>query len=80
MADRLINVFRKSKLNDYLESAKKTAGWIKKYEIADEKGKHWKISGTEGKDPDAVESSFLTDTYFTEELQELDIFTYSYMN
>ena len=62
MADRLINVFRKSKLNDYLESAEKTAGWIKKYEIADEKGKHWKISGTEGKDPDAVESSFLTDT------------------
>lgn len=30
MADRLINVFRKSKLNDYLESAEKTAGWIKK--------------------------------------------------
>lgn len=28
----------------------------------DEKGKHWEISGTEGKDPDAVESSFLTDT------------------
>lgn len=62
MADRLINVFRKSELNDYLESAEKTAGWIKKYEITDERGKRWKISGTEGKDPDAVESSFLTDT------------------
>ena len=36
MADRLINVFRKSELNDYLESAEKTAGWIKKYEISDE--------------------------------------------
>ncbi len=45
MADRLINVFRKSKLNDYLESARKNSRLrIKKYEIADEKGKRWKIA------------------------------------
>lgn len=33
MADRLINVFRKSELNDYLESAEKTAGWIKNMKL-----------------------------------------------
>lgn len=43
-------------------SRQKNSRLDKKYEITDERGKRWKISGTEGKDPDAVESSFLTDT------------------
>lgn len=62
MAVKLIDIFRKNDIEDYLQAAEETATWIKKYEIVDEKGKHWKINGTEGKELDAVESAFLTDT------------------
>lgn len=62
MAVKLIDVFRKNEIEDYLQAAKDTANWIKKYEVTDEKGKRWKITGTEGKELDAVESAFLTDT------------------
>lgn len=62
MAYKYIDVFKKNDIEDFLSSAKETARWINKFEIVDEKGKHWKISGTEGKELDATESSFLTDT------------------
>ncbi len=62
MAHKLINVFKKTDTEDYLQGAIDTAAWIKKYEIVDEKGKRWAISGTEGKVLDSTETSFLTDT------------------
>lgn len=62
MAAKRIDVFRQNEIEDYLKAAEDTANWIKKYEIADEAGKRWKITGTEGKELDAVESAFLTDT------------------
>lgn len=62
MAVKLIDVFKKIEIEDYLQAAVDAAAWIKKYEVVDEKGKRWKINGTEGKELDAVESAFLTDT------------------
>jgi len=59
---KVIDVFKKNETEDYLQAAIDAAAWIKKYEIVDEKGKRWKINGTEGKELDAVESAFLTDT------------------
>ncbi len=61
MAYWKINVFQQTDTEEYLRAAIETAEWIKKQEITDEKGKRWKISGTEGKVPDKAESSFLTD-------------------
>lgn len=62
MAGKIIDVFRINNTEDYLKAAIETASWIDKHKITDEKGTRWEISGTEGKEPDAVESAFLTDT------------------
>lgn len=61
MAYKRISVFQQTGVEEYLETAVKTAEWIKKYEIVDEKGKRWKIGSTEGKVLDKAESDFLTE-------------------
>lgn len=59
MGYKLIELYKNTDVEDYLEEAISVAEWIKKYEIKAPTGKYWAISGTEGKVPDEVESSFL---------------------
>ncbi len=59
MAIKIIDVFRKSVTEDYLQAAVDAAKWIKKYEISDEFGKRWRISDSKNKKNDAAESAFL---------------------
>lgn len=56
----LLNVFNPTSEEDYLTGAVETAKWIKKHEINDENGRHWAVNCQEGKSPDLVESTYLS--------------------
>ena len=54
-------IFRKTDIEDYLEAAIQTAEYIRKHKISTPEGSYFQISGTEGKVPDSVETSFLSE-------------------
>ncbi len=57
----LIQVFKQTDADDYLQAAIETAAWIKQHEVVTDSGKHWAVSGTAGKVQDSAENSFLSD-------------------
>ena len=56
----LPDVFNPTSDEDYLKGAIETANWIKKHEINDENGRHWAVNCQEGKTPDEVEQTYLS--------------------
>ena len=56
----LPDVFNPTSDEDYLKGAIETANWIKKHEVNDENGRHWAVNCQEGKTPDEVEQTYLS--------------------
>ncbi len=65
----LPDVFNPTSDEDYLNGVIETANWIKKHEINDENGRYWAVNCQEGKTPDEVELTYLSNRAFLPEFE-----------
>ena len=53
-------IFKTTDTEDYLKAAVETAKWISAHKVTDEHGTTWEVSCAEGKTPDQVEATYLS--------------------
>ena len=53
-------IFKTTDTEDYLKAAVETAKWISAHKVTDEHGTTWAVSCAEGKTPDQVEATYLS--------------------